>query len=91
MSGDTLCLLCHRPFVRPDVDPWVPSQLGPDVGICPSCRADAALGRAVRAMPIFWQLCHGTAGWQADDDEKIGRGHTPEAALRAAGLMEEEK
>jgi len=58
--------------------------------------ADAALGRAVRTMPPKWDLYKMTGpGWLAvpptDGASKAYEGPTPEAALRAAGLMEEEK
>lgn len=59
--------------------------------------ADAALGRAVRKIPDMAKL------WHADDSQTwylhpgdapclpLGTGSTPEAALRAAGLMKGEE
>ena len=92
------CLICRR-ACEPDV---TGSFSGGGFGVCPSCLADAALGRAVRKMPPnhgmllnhnaklheddrrVWAACFGEFG------QNYGPfwGDTPEAALRAAGLME---
>jgi len=57
--------------------------------------ADAGLGRAVRAMPEGAGLYHmqpevSGDGWCAKERDFANRGTTPEAALRAAGLMKGE-
>ena len=57
-------------------------------------RADAALGRAVRKMPDMAKLWHAEVRWYLHPGDApclpLGTGNTPEAALAAAGLMEEE-
>jgi len=57
-------------------------------------RADAALGRAVRKMPDMAKLWHAEVRWYLHPGDgpclPLGTGNTPEAALAAAGLMEEE-
>ena len=59
-------------------------------------KTDAALGRAVLAMPEGAGLYHmqpevSGDGWCAKERDFANRGTTPKAALMAAGLMEEEK
>jgi len=85
------CLICRR-ACEPDV---TGSFSGGGFGVCPSCLADAALGRAVRAMPEGAGLYHmqpevSGDGWCAKERDFANRGTTPEAALRAAGLMKGE-
>jgi len=67
-----------------------------DGSVCKQCRADAALGRAVRRMESAG-LWSGIYGWFVLNKglpwcgkRRSSHGNTPEAALRAAGLMEEE-
>lgn len=61
----------------------------------PDWTADAALGRAVRAMKQRYSLHRWGECWAVEhlSDQTFGyvkwSGPTPEAALRAAGLMEE--
>ena len=55
-------------------------------------KADAALGRAVRKIPDMAKLWHAEVRWYLHPGDgpclPLGTGNTPEAALRAAGLME---
>ena len=55
-------------------------------------RADAALGAAVRRMPVGAYLLLGDEGWQASAERSpdTSDGDTPEAAMIAAGLMKGE-
>lgn len=63
-------------------------------GICPRCRADAALGRAVRRMPAWTFIYQNSVGWFCGTEMSQGtrtygpKADTPEEALRQAGLME---
>lgn len=101
-EGMNICMLCDKDM-SPAGEPMGQSMLDPNfrMGVCPQCRADARLGKAVRAMPKGYDLRHINWShptpvdkeWAVDD----GEGHafrptfdTPEAALAAAGLMEEE-
>lgn len=58
-------------------------------------QADAALGRSVRRMPDVSQLLRVNDEWVLQKVEEpcssSGWSNTPEAALKAAGLMEVEK
>lgn len=56
-------------------------------------KKDAALGRAVRRMPVDAYLLRVAGGWQADAGivPDIAEGDTLDAVLQAAGLMEVEK
>ena len=62
-----------------------------------ACRADAALGRAVRKMPAWTFIYRNSVGWFSGTEMSHGtrtygpKADTPEAALEAAGLMEVEK
>lgn len=69
------------------------SSSGDVWGACNACRADAALGRAVRRMPVDAYLLRVAGGWQADAGmvPDIAEGDTLDAVLQAAGLMEVEK
>ena len=71
------------------------------VRVCDRCRADAALGRAVRKMPEGFALFHSRENsylegrWLLSRESPSnlrgkteGDGKELEAALRAAGLME---
>jgi hypothetical protein len=64
------------------------------VCVCATCCADAALGRAVRRMPAWSFLYQNSVGWFCGTEMSQGtrtygpKGDTPEAALKAAGLME---
>lgn len=52
----------------------------------------AELGRAVRRMPELYALWKGNTAWYCEPESMLDepfKGDTPEAALRAAGLMEE--
>lgn len=63
-------------------------------GADPENRTHAAIGRAVEKMPIGCGVYHGHDGkWYADKPGTIlqPEGPTPLDALRAAGLVEEEK
>jgi hypothetical protein len=61
-------------------------------GVCNQCRDDAALGRAVLALPDCMGICSviypaGREWSVRDGDEaEIGCGLTPEEAIKAAGL-----
>lgn len=89
-----MCLLCDEPVAEKDA---VIFTTNINACICRQCRADAALGRAVRKMPKtgshLWHHYDNTWGFYD------GIGHrrevcdeaTPEAALQEAGLMEVEK
>jgi hypothetical protein len=64
--------------------------------LCADCVADAALGRAVRSMTAWMFLYQNSIGWFCGTEKSHGtreygeRHDTPEAALKAAGLMEGE-
>ena len=65
-------------------------------GICPSCLADAKLGRMVRGFHVGLQLLRGEEDWYAVenkvwDDDVRGRGATPEEALEKARVKEVER
>ena len=55
-------------------------------------KADAALGRAVRRIPDMAKLWHAESRWYLHPGDApclpLGTGNSPEAALKAAGLME---
>ena len=65
--------------------------------VCPSCRADAALGRAVSKLGMGQSLSycgtglHGLPVWSVHTKDETHLGPTPEAALITAGLMKEEE
>ena len=61
--------------------------------ICADCRADAALGRAVRRFSEGMALFKHNPEWafRQNYSGDIIRLDTPEAVLQAAGLMEVEK
>lgn len=77
-----LCILCREPDTR-------------GLGLCQKCVSDAAIGRAVQKIDTVtrdkqagkWDV------YVSEDPDAApdGSGPTLEAALRAAGLMEEEK
>lgn len=58
-------------------------------------QADAALVRAVRRIPDMAKLWHAESRWYLHPGDApclpLGTGNSPEAALKAAGLMEVEK
>lgn len=62
--------------------------------LCADCVADAALGRAVRRIPDMAKLWHAESRWYLHPGDApclpLGTGNSPEAALKAAGLMEVE-
>ena len=88
------CLICGKPT---DQCYGYDSDTGGLIGVCETCRADAALGRAVRKIPDMAKL------WHADDSQTwylhpgdspclpLGTGTTPEDAMIAAGLMKGEE
>ena len=88
------CLICQKGI---NTDEGHPSIQGHNFNVCPSCLADARLGRLVRGMPVGSQLV-------VDSDEKgqywyaSGRvpsgfkfENTPEEALERAGVREVER
>lgn len=81
------CILCEQ------LKPYVWHQSATTF-ICADCRADAALGRAVRRLSRdAYDLFHCERLWGVSHRERgtVGSGKTPEDALKAAGLMEVEK
>ncbi len=62
-----------------------------DTSVCDQCRADAALGMAVRAMPEYCDLYRLKNTWEVSRQfgGPRGFGETPEDALRRARLMKE--
>lgn len=87
------CLICAR-ACEPEAQ--MRGALAGDLfGVCPRCRADAALGRAVRMMPDGSSLIRVGREWvlQTMDRSVSSEGWSlsPEAALQAAGMMEVEK
>lgn len=73
-----LCILCRKPDTR-------------GLGLCQKCVSDAALGRAVKKMPKHRWIQRDASDWIYGSPDRHWHSETLEAALRAAGLMEEEK
>lgn len=73
------------------------SSSGDVWGACNACRADAALGRAVRRMTAWTFIYRNSIGWFCGTEMNQGtrtygpKADTPEDALKAAGLWEVEK
>lgn len=85
-----ICLVCEEQAA--DIGEEVPAFDGNPVGVCPTCRTHAAIGRAVEKMPALTRLGHDCVGWWADiprTDDETAEGPTPLDALRAAGLVED--
>jgi len=88
-----LCLICRKAKLSSQE-----KSLGIEddeiCDVCEPCRADAALGRAVRKIPDMAKLWHAEVRWYLHPGDApclpLGTGSTPEAALVAAGLMEGE-
>lgn len=74
----SLCMICKAGSMN---DPM------PDF-VCGECRANAKLGRVVRAMPPNHHLISGGGRWWVDNlgDIMAGEGDTPEEALEKAGI-----
>lgn len=102
MKTEIKCPLCGDSMVRPQLSPSCLTHQHQTR--CPfvwndlteeqmEVLRDAALGRAVRKMPVDGYMLRVANGWQADAGivPDIAEGDTPEAALQAAGLMEVEK
>ena len=85
------CLICGKEF---ESTRCVGNGDTQKFWICDSCFADAALGRAVRSMTAGMFLYQNSIGWFCGTEKSHGtreygeRHDTPEAALKAAGLME---
>lgn len=96
------CLICHEAKMTCE-DTTLGLEADDVFDVCDSCRADAALGRAVRRMvvhpnPVSLRVYGGQ--WTVEQEEMCEDGQVrcypmhegtedqPEAALAAAGLVE---